>query len=273
MTGAPTVSGPPSTVRTDDPQTLTTAVGGDSPTGRRAWRGLLVQPVLLLVGLLLFVLWRSTAELSDTERRQLGWAALGRNVLDHLQLTFVAAVIVLVIGIPLGILLTRGPFRRATPVVLAVANTGQAAPAIGLFVLLATWLGFGFRSAIVGLVLYTVLPVLRNTMVGLQGVDARLVEAGRGMGMSGLAVLLRVELPLAVPVILAGVRTALVLLVGTATLATFISGGGLGSLIVTGVNLSLDSLLFSGAVLVALLALAIDWLGRVVEHVARPKGL
>ena len=123
------------------------------------------------------------------------------------------------------------------------------------------------------LVLYTVLPVLRNTMVGLQGVDARLVEAGRGMGMSSLAVLLRVELPLAVPVILAGVRTALVLLVGTATLATFISGGGLGQLITTGINLSLDSLLFSGAVLVALLALAIDWLGRVVEHVARPKGL
>jgi osmoprotectant transport system permease protein len=260
-------------VRTDDPQTLTTAVGAGSPTGRRAWRGLLVQPALLLVGLLGFVLWRSTAELSDTERRQLGWSALGRNVVDHLQLTLVAAVIVLLIGIPLGVLLTRGPFRRATPVVLAVANTGQAAPAIGLFVLLATWLGFGFRSAVVALVLYTVLPVLRNTMVGLQGVDARLVEAGRGMGMSAAAVLLRVELPLAVPVILAGVRTALVLLVGTATLATFISGGGLGLLITTGINLSLNSLLLSGAVLVALLALAVDWAGRVVEHVARPKGL
>ena len=271
--GAPPARGPASAVDTDDPQTLTTAVSGGSPTGRRAWRGLLVQPVLVLVGLLGFVLWRSTAELSDTEQRQLGWSVLGRNVVDHLQLTLVAAVIVLVIGIPLGILLTRGPFRRATPVVLGVANTGQAAPAIGLFVLLATWLGFGFRSAVVALVLYTVLPVLRNTMVGLQGVDARLVEAGRGMGMSALTVLLRVELPLAVPVILAGVRTALVLLVGTATLATFVSGGGLGGLITTGINLSLNSLLISGAVLVALLALAIDWAGRVVEHVARPKGL
>lgn len=261
------------TARTEDPQALTSTVGGGSPTGRSAWRGLLVQPVLLLLGLLGFVLWRSTAELSDTEQRQLGWPALSRNVVDHLQLTLVAAVAVLVIGIPLGILLTRGPFRRATPLVLAAANTGQAAPAIGLFVLLATWLGFGFRSAVVALVLYTVLPVLRNTMVGLQGVDARLVEAGRGMGMSALTVLLRVELPLAVPVILAGVRTALVLLVGTATLATFVSGGGLGLLITTGINLSLDSLLVSGAVLVALLALAIDWVGRVVEHVARPKGL
>jgi osmoprotectant transport system permease protein len=93
------------------------------------------------------------------------------------------------------------------------------------------------------------------------------------MGMSTLAVLFRVELPLAVPVMLAGVRTALVLLVGTATLATFINGGGLGVLINTGITLSLNSLLVSGAVLVALLALAVDWLGRVVEHVARPKGL
>ena len=272
--GAPPIGGPTSGTRTEDaPAPLATTVTGGSPTARSAWRGLLVQPVLVLAGLLAFVLWRSTAELSDTEQRQLGWSALSRNVVDHLQLTLVAAVIVLVIGIPLGILLTRGPFRRATPVVLGVANTGQAAPAIGLFVLLATWLGFGFRSAVVALVLYTVLPVLRNTMVGLQGVDPRLIEAGRGMGMSAVAVLARVELPLAVPVILAGVRTALVLLVGTATLATFISGGGLGLLITTGISLSLNNLLFSGAVLVALLALAIDWAGRVVEHVARPKGL
>ncbi len=246
------------------------------PGGRRegiAWRGLLVQPALILLAGLAFVVWRSTATLTDAEARPLAWSALGSSIVDHLWLVVVSAVVVLVIGIPLGVLLTRGPFRRATPLVLAVANTGQAAPAIGLFVLLATWLGFGFRSAVIALVAYSVLPVLRNTLVGLQGVDARLVEAGRGMGMSGLAVLLRVELPLAVPVVLAGVRTALVLLVGTATLATFIDGGGLGLLITTGVNLNLDSLLYSGALLVALLALAVDWAGRVVETLARPKGL
>lgn len=246
------------------------------PGGRRdgvAWRGLLVQPALILVVAVAFVVWRSTATLTDAEARPLAWSALGGSILDHLQLVAVAAVVVLAVGIPLGVLLTRGPFRRASPLVLGVANTGQAAPAIGLFVLLATWLGFGFGSAVVALVLYSVLPVLRNTMVGLQGVDARLVEAGRGMGMSALAVLLRVELPLAVPVVLSGVRTALVLLVGTATLATFIDGGGLGLLITTGINLNLDTLLYSGALLVALLALAVDWVGRVVETLARPKGL
>ncbi len=242
-------------------------------SGRGAWRALAVQPLLIAAGLLAFVLWRLNATLSETEARQLGWTALWRSTREHLLLTVTAAAIVLVIAVPLGVALTRRPLRRLSPLITGVANTGQAAPAIGLFVLLATWLGFGFGTTVVALVVYAALPVLRNTLVGIHGVDQRLVEAGRGMGMSARAVLMRVELPLAVPVMLAGVRTALVLLVGTATLATFIDGGGLGVLINTGITLSLDSLLVSGAVLVALLALAVDWLGRVVEHVARPKGL
>ncbi|MGY1681642.1 ABC transporter permease [Geodermatophilus sp. SYSU D01176] len=241
--------------------------------GRGGWRALATQPLLVAAGVLAFVLWRANATLTETEARQLGWTALWTGIREHLLLTVAAAVIVLLIAVPLGIALTRRPLRRFSPLISGIANTGQAAPAIGLFVLLATWLGFGFGTTVVALVVYAALPVLRNTMVGIQGVDPRLVEAGRGMGMSAAAVLFRVELPLAVPVVLAGVRTALVLLVGTATLATFIDGGGLGVLINTGITLSLDSLLVSGAVLVALLALAVDWLGRVVEHVARPKGL
>jgi osmoprotectant transport system permease protein len=258
----------------DAPETATRRADEASAGGRRAgWRALLTQPLLVALGVVAFAVWRATATLSDTESRQLGAAALRDSIVEHLELTAVAGLAVVVLAVPLGIALTRRPLRRLGPGVMAVANTGQAAPAIGLFVLLATWLGFGFRSAVVTLVLYAALPVLRNTIVGIQGVDPRLIEAGRGMGMSALAVLVRVELPLAVPVLLSGVRTALVLLVGTATLATFIDGGGLGVLITTGINLSLDSLLVSGAVLVALLALAVDWLGRVVEHIARPKGL
>jgi osmoprotectant transport system permease protein len=241
--------------------------------GEQSWRSLLTQPVLIALGLAGFLVWRATAELSSTESRQLGTDALGRSALEHLTLTAVSALVVLLVALPLGIALTRRRLRRLAGPVLAVASTGQAAPAIGLVVLLAAWLGFGFRTAVLSLVLYAVLPVLRNTMVGIAGVDARLVEAGRGMGMSALAVLFKVELPLAVPVILAGVRTALVLLVGTATLAVFVDGGGLGVLITTGVNLYLNSLLISGALLVALLALSVDWVGRVVEHVARPRGI
>ncbi|WP_197981270.1 ABC transporter permease [Frigoribacterium sp. CFBP 8754] len=235
--------------------------------------GLVVQPVAVLAALAAFVVWLTTADLTTAERTTLNPSDLLGYTGEHLALTFVSAVIVLVIAVPLGVVLTRGPFRRVSGPILAVANFGQAAPAIGLVVLLAFWLGFSFWAAVVALVLYAMLPVLRNTMIGLQSVDGRLVEAGRGMGMSSLAVLFRVELPLAVPVMLSGIRTALVLLVGSAALATFIGAGGLGLLITTGVNLFLPRVLVSGALLIALLALLIDWLGRVVEHVARPKGL
>ncbi|MFC7375438.1 ABC transporter permease [Brachybacterium sp. GCM10030268] len=239
----------------------------------RGWRALGVQIAVLLAILVGFGIWLAFAPLSESERTTLNPSSLLELTAQHLALTFVATVIVLVIAIPLGILLTRGPMRAVAEPVLAIANVGQAAPAVGLIVLLAALIPNGFRAAVIALVLYAVLPVLRNTMIGIQGVDQRLVEAGRGMGMTSLAVLLRVELPLAVPVMLSGVRTALVLLVGTASLAAFVNGGGLGLLITTGVNLYLFDVLIAGALLVALLALFIDWLGRVVEHIARPKGL
>jgi osmoprotectant transport system permease protein len=249
------------------------AAAGPATGASTSWKGLLFQPIAILVVLAGFAVWLATADLTPTERTTLNPADILALTGQHLVLTLQSTVLVLVIGIPLGVLLTRGPLRRASPYVLAVANFGQAAPAVGLIVLLGAWLGLNSWSAVVALVLYAILPVLRNTMIGVQSVDDRLVEAGRGMGMSAFSVLLRVELPLAVPVMLSGIRTALVLLVGTASLATFIGAGGLGLLITTGVSLFLPKVLVSGALLVALLALSIDWLGRVVETVARPKGL
>lgn len=239
----------------------------------RDWRPLIIQPVAILAVLAAVLIYLRTADLTATERTTLAPQALWGFTLEHLALTFLSAAIVLVIAVPLGILLTRGPLRFLTGPFMTLANIGQAAPAIGLIVLLAFWVGFGFTAAIISLVVYASLPVLRNTMVGIEQVDSRLVEAGRGMGMSSTAVLFRIELPLAVPIMLAGIRTALVLLVGTAALATFINGGGLGILITTGVNLNLTTVLVAGSILVALLALLIDWVGRVVEQLARPKGL
>ncbi|UYQ77022.1 ABC transporter permease [Glutamicibacter sp. JL.03c] len=236
-------------------------------------RSLIWQIVAILAAFAVLMVWLLNADLTETERQTLDPATIWGYTLEHLKLTVISTVIVLLIAIPLGILLTRPSLRRAAPAVRAIANFGQAAPAIGVVVLLAFWLGFGAKTAIVSLVIYAILPVLSNTIVGLQQVDQRIVEAGRGIGMSLMAVLFKVELPLAVPVMLSGIRTALVLLVGTATLATFINGGGLGILITTGVNLNLNVVLITGSLLVALLALTIDWLGRVVEQVARPKGL
>lgn len=236
-------------------------------------RSLIWQIIGIAIAFAVLIIWLLSADLTETERQTLDPATIWGYTLQHLQLTVIATIIVLIIAIPLGILLTRPSLRRAAPIVRAIANFGQAAPAIGVIVLLAFWLGFGPKTAIVSLVIYAILPVLSNTIVGLQQVDQRIVEAGRGIGMSLMSVLFKVELPLAVPVMLSGIRTALVLLVGTATLATFINGGGLGILITTGVNLNLNVVLITGSLLVALLALTIDWLGRVVEQVARPKGL
>lgn len=268
--GSPTVSEAVTAHRTPP---MGPASKPQASTTRRAWRNLVIQLVVILAAIATILAYVALADLTATERSTLSPARLWQYTVEHLQLTFLSALLVVVIAIPLGILLTRTVFRKATGPVMAVANAGQAAPSIGLIVLLAALVPSGFWAAIIGLVIYSALPVLRNTMVGITGVDQRLIEAGRGMGMSSLAVLIRIELPLAVPVMLAGVRTALVLLVGTAALATFINGGGLGVLITTGVNLDQPTVLVVGAVLIALLALVVDWIGRVAEHLARPRGI
>lgn len=231
------------------------------------------EPLIILVVGIGYFAWYGSATLTATERASLGWASLRNTILAHIELTVVATLIVVVIAIPLGIALTRPSLKRLEPLVVNIANIGQAAPAVGLLVLFTFWLGTGFRTAITGLVVYAILPILQNTIVGLRQVDQRTIEAARGIGFSGTRTLLQVELPLAVPVILNGVRTALVILVGTATLSTFIGATSLGTLITTGVTLFLPRLLISGAILVALLALIIDWLGRLVELAATPRGI
>lgn len=231
------------------------------------------EPLVILVLGVGYVLWYRSTTFTPTEQAALSWANLQTTILEHIELTVVATVIVVVIAIPLGIALTRPALKRFEPIAVNIANIGQAAPAVGLLVLFTFWLGTGFRTAIVGLVVYAVLPILQNTIVGLRQVDQRTIEASRGIGFSGTRTLLQVELPLAVPVILNGVRTALVILVGTATLSTFIGATSLGTLITTGVTLFLPRLLVSGALLVALLALIIDWLGRLVELAATPRGI
>ena len=191
----------------------------------------------------------------------------------------ISTAIVLVTAIPLGILLTRSFARAIAAPVLAVANVGQAVPSIGVLAIFAVLFSIGINGVIFALVLYSLLSVLRNTMVGLEQVDPSLLEAARGMGMSKLRVLRRVELPLAVPVMLAGIRTALIINVGTATLAVFTLGGsdnganGLGELINSGIRLGSNPVLLAGAVLTAVLALLFDWVAGLVERFLRPRGL
>jgi len=175
--------------------------------------------------------------------------------------------------VPLGILATRPAMRRFVPLIVGLGNIAQGVPSLGVLVLLAIYVDIGFGPAIFALVLYAFLPILRNTIVGLQQVDPFVVESARGMGMSRGEVLRRIELPLAVPVVLAGIRTAAVINVGTATIATLVNAGGLGDIIYQGLVLNRLAVTIVGSLLAAVLALLIDHLGGLTEQALRPKGL
>lgn len=249
------------------------ATGVEGRSDDRSIVGLLLTPVLLVLGLIALYLYVHSQTLDSIEKRTLNRTYLIDRTIEHIKLTGVSTVLVILIAIPLGIMLTRPSMRRATPIVLGIVNVGQSIPSIGVLVLLAVKFGVGFKYAVIALVLYSFLPVLRNTMAGLQRVDRSLIDAGRGMGMTKQLVLWRVELPLAVPVMMAGIRTALIINVGTATLATFTNAHGLGDVIDAGIKLDRHPVLITGAVLVAVLALTLDWLTGLAERVLRPRGL
>ena len=247
-------------------------VESDAPG--RTWNfDLIITPIAMGLLLVLLVTVWQFADMDVTTKKILAPANLRIQTWQHLQITFWSTLLVISIAIPLGIFITREGFKKFSGPILTVANSGQAIPAYGLLVLFAAWIGTGMRTVIIALIVFGILPVLRNTMVGLEQVDRSYMEAGKGMGYSGFQVLTRIELPLAVPVILAGVRTALVINVGTAALATYIGGGALGETINSGLKLQRNTALFVGAALVGLLALTIDWLAALAQYKLKPKGI
>jgi len=191
--------------------------------------------------------------------------------LEHLWLVGVSTLIAVLIGIPLGILVSRWPSLDKP--VLGTANIIQTIPSLALFgfLLPAPWFGQrADRMAILALTLYALLPLIRNTYVGIKGVDAAVVEAGRGMGLTDKQLLFQVQLPLASGVIIAGVRVAVVISVGLATIAAAVGAGGLGEYIFRGLAMVNDQVILAGAIPAALLALLADFaLGMVEKRLAR----
>ncbi|MDQ3157153.1 MAG: ABC transporter permease [Actinomycetota bacterium] len=232
-----------------------------------------VLPVIAAVLVFGTLIYIRTAELDSIEARALTTQILLDKLWEHILLVAVSTVAVIALGIPLGIILSRRWARYISIPVLGIANAGQAIPSIGMLVLLALIYGVGFKMAVVSLVLYALLPILRNTMVGLKQVDPFVIDAAKGMGMSSSRILFTVELPLAVPVMLAGVRVALILNVGVATLATYTNAGGLGDLIERGIVFYRMPILLTGCLLTISLALMVDWLAGLIERKLRPKGL
>ena len=187
--------------------------------------------------------------------------------MEHVQLTLMSLSIALFIGLPIGILLTRHK-RFADPVMGAVGVV-QTIPSVALLGLLLPLLGIGVVPAIVALFLYALLPIVRNTYTGIEGVESYVKEAAKGMGMSDWQILKRVELPLAVPVIFAGIRTATVINVGVATLCALIAAGGLGEFIFRGIQLNNTNMVLAGAIPAAVLALVFDFVLGVLQTFIR----
>ncbi|MFI5160257.1 MAG: ABC transporter permease/substrate-binding protein [Sphingobacteriales bacterium] len=194
-------------------------------------------------------LWEFMSQQSDK---------LFTQTLQHIGLTFISLLIAVVIGLPLGIWITRK--KQFSGIVLGIAGILQTIPSIALLGFMIPLLGIGAKPAIVALLLYALLPIIRNTYTGITGVDASVKEAALAMGMNKWQVLSKVELPLAMPVILAGIRTATVINVGVATLASYIAAGGLGEFIFGGISLNNTNMILAGAIPAALLAICFDFL-------------
>ncbi|HEY6569977.1 MAG TPA: ABC transporter permease [Candidatus Limnocylindrales bacterium] len=200
-----------------------------------------------------------------------GTSGIPNRMLEHLVLAGLAILIGCLIAIPVGLFI--GHTGKGAGAAVAIGNLGRAIPSYALLVIFVPLLGIGFFNALAALVLLSLPPILTNTYAGLQGVDRDLVEAGRGMGMRERQILRGVELPLALPVILAGVRIASVQVVATATLAALVAGGALGRFIVDGFAQQNTPMLVGGAILVALLAILTERFMTILEHRATSPGL
>ena len=192
---------------------------------------------------------------------------------QHMKLVAISGGLAIAIGVPLGLWLSRPRMRRAAESIMQALNLGSTIPTLAVLALSMSLLGIGVVPAIFGLWVASLLPIVRNTYAGMLGVPAHYVEAATGMGMRPLQILSGVEMPNALYVMFAGIRTALAINVGTAPLAFLIGGGGLGELIFTGIDLMEPSMLLAGAIPTAILAVLVDYLVGQCQYWLIPRGV
>ncbi len=200
---------------------------------------------------------------------------VGRNYMrilsltgEHIMISLIAVGITVMVCVPLGIYLTRN--EKAAPYIIGLANVFQTIPSLALLGFLIFVFGIGNDNAICALFLYAMLPVIQNTYTGIRSVPKSYVQAARGMGMTDFQILLKVQLPLARPVLVAGIRVAMVWTIGTATLASAIGGGGLGRLIFSGLSSIRNEIILAGAIPATLLALFADWILKRAQDYFNP---
>ena len=194
-------------------------------------------------------------------------------LLEHIQLVAISSSIAIIIGVPIGIFLTRGFMKSYKDLTLNVLGICQTVPSLAVIAIGMTYIGIGKKTAIFALVIYSLLPIIRNTVVGIGNIDPVIIDAGRGMGMTPFELLFKVELPNSMYIILTGIRTSTVINVGTAAMAFLVSGGGLGDLIFTGIALVDPAYMLAGAVPTALLAITLNWCFGLFEKIVISPGL
>lgn len=188
---------------------------------------------------------------------------------EHLFISLSAFLLAIAFAVPLGILLTR--FKKAAGPVIGLANIMQTIPSLALLAFMIPFLGVGKLPAIVAMFMYSVLPILRNVYIGIDKVDPNIKDAARGMGMSEMQMIMKVELPLALPVIMSGIRLSAVYVIAWTAVASYIGAGGLGDLIFNGLNLYKVDLILAGTIPVTLLAILADFTLGILEEKMQPK--
>ncbi|MDH8678220.1 ABC transporter permease [Fusibacter bizertensis] len=198
--------------------------------------------------------------------RFMSYEKIIRSILQHLSIVVISSMLAIATSVPLGLILTRPKYKKFAKTVLGVVNIGQTIPSLAIVALFVGLLGIGTRTAILALWIYSLLPILNNTLVGILSVEPSIIEAAKGMGMLPKRILFKIEIPLAMPIIIAGIRTAVTINIGTAIFAAFVGGGGLGDLIISGNNVNRWQILVLGASLPALMALLSDIIFGAIER-------
>lgn len=189
--------------------------------------------------------------------------------IEHILLVVYGVALAFVVGVPLAILAVK--VERLAPVILSAANVLQNVPSLAMLAILMLYFGLGNTAVIIGLFFYSLLPIIRNTYVGLQEVDGNLLDAGKGVGMSSFQLFTKVQIPLSLPFLVAGLRVAAVIAVGVASIAPYVGGGGLGKEIVSGIAQRSDIKILAGAIPAALLAIIADYILGFFEKYAKKR--
>lgn len=200
------------------------------------------------------------------------WPFFLRLTWEHIQISGIAIAGAIILGLALGIFAAQ--YRKSASFIMGLTNLIYTIPSIALFGFLIPFSGIGNTTAIIALTIYALLPMVRNTYTGITGIDAEVIEAGRGMGSTPFQMLWKIKLPLAYPVILSGIRSMMVMTIALAGIAAFIGAGGLGVAIYRGITTNNSAMTVAGSILIALLALLAEWgVGRYEHHIKKKRRL